>query len=249
MGRVDLHFHLLPGLDDGPATVEESVEMAAAAEREGTTTIVATPHVRPDFLIDVSDLGDRVREVEERLRAHSIAIAVCRGAELGHTMVGRLLQHELETIALGPPGARWLLVEAPFGGLGDDYTSATDELRDRGFAVVVAHPERAAGALEDGQAALRHELDCGSLLQVNSWSLAGRHGGETHEAAERLIKTGRAAVLASDAHGGWRMPALSLGVECAAAAGLSPASAARLVDANPRRLIERGLPLTLGAGR
>ena len=119
-GRADIHFHLLPGVDDGPRSMEESVELARLAEAEGTRTIVATPHVRPDQVNDVSDLPERTRAVRERLAREGIHVAVEVGAELGHMMVARMLAEELETVALGPPGRRWLLdglVVAQYGFL------------------------------------------------------------------------------------------------------------------------------------
>ena len=242
MELTDLHFHLLPGVDDGPRTLDESAELAAAAAAQGTRMIVATPHVRRDFLTDVSDLRERVREVEERLALERIGVAVVRGAELGHEMVGRLAQSELEEIAVGPPGGRWLLVESPFAGFDESFTAATDELRDRGFAVVVAHPERTRDSLLTRRTALRHELASGSLLQVNAQSLTGRHGEEARASAVELLRSGWATLLASDAHGGSRPPALPPAVEHAVgAAGMDEAAARRLASSAPRRLLECGL--------
>jgi protein-tyrosine phosphatase len=241
MSYADIHFHILPGVDDGPSSMDESVALAAAAIDDGTRVVVATPHVRSGYLSDVSDLPDRMRELEERLARERIGLAVRRGAELGHEMVARLTQPELESIAQGPPGGRWVLVETPFVGLGEDFTAATDELRDRGFAVVVAHPERA----RDGAAStLRHELERGSRLQVNAWSLVGRHGPEAYERAHRLLRAGKVGVVASDAHGGRRQPALTLAVAACGQAGLSSHDAQRLVGSAPHQLLERGLAVS-----
>ena len=238
MSCADIHFHILPGVDDGPSSMDESVALAAAAVADGTRTVVATPHVRPGFLTDVSDLPDRVRELRERLAREGIGLAVRRGAELGHDMVGRLSQAELDSVAHGPPGGRWLLVETPFVGLDGEFTAATDELRDRGFAVVIAHPERARGA---AGAVLRYERERGSMLQVNAWSLVGRHGPEAYEKAHEMLRGGRVGLIASDAHGGVRQPALTIGVAACGQAGLGAHDAQRLVGAVPHRLLERGL--------
>jgi protein-tyrosine phosphatase len=148
MSYAELHFHLLPGIDDGPSSIEESIALAAAAAAEGTRLIVTTPHIHPSFDTDVSTLPDRVEEIRAQLAAERIPIELVCGAELAHHMVGRLAAVDLETIAQGPAGRRWLLLEAPLSGLDADYTAAADELRDRGFAVVVAHPERALGTAE-----------------------------------------------------------------------------------------------------
>ncbi len=142
MSYTELHFHLLPGVDDGPSSIEESVALAAAAAKEGTRTIVATPHIHPAWPTDVRSLPARVEEVEEHLRRERVRIRVICGAELSHEMVGGLSQGELDVISNGPEGKPWLLLEASLAGLDDGFTSVAEELRDRGFAVVVAHPER-----------------------------------------------------------------------------------------------------------
>ena len=247
MSYTDIHFHLLPGVDDGPATLDESVELAAAAFAEGTRTIVATSHVRSDFFTAVEELPGRVREVRAALARREIAVDVVCGGELGHEMVGRLGQTQLDLIAQGPPGGRWLLVETPFGGLDEEFTAATDELRDRGFGVVVAHPERAADRDGSRWRALRYELAQGSVLQVNALSLAGRHGLEAAAVARRLVREGRADVIASDAHGALRQPALLLGRDWAALAEVTRRRADTLIRANPRRLLECGVAVPLHA--
>src|SRR4051812_35515593 len=206
MSYTDIHFHLLPGVDDGPKTIEESIELAATAFAEGTRTIVATPHIRSDFFTAVEELPERVREVEDRLARERIEMTILRGGELGHDMVGRLGQSELELIAQGPPGGRWLLVETPFSGLGPAFSAATDELRDRGFGVVIAHPERAPDRDGSRWRALRYELACGSMLQVNAWSLDGRHGMEAQAVSRRPLRGGRGPTVASGAHRGERPP-------------------------------------------
>jgi len=239
---TDIHFHLLPGVDDGPATLEESLELAAAAVRDGCSTVIATPHVRGDFVTDVSDLPDRVREVQVGLFRAGIPLGVYCGAELGHDMVGRLRQDELESIAAGPPRARWLLVETPFEGIDESFTAATEELRDRGFGVVLAHPERCAGVLDADCAAVRHEVAQGSALQVNASSLAGRHGDDAQAAGARLLLERLATVLGSDAHSMSRAPALTNGLLSATRIGLEPSAAAALVTSAPQRLLTRGLP-------
>jgi len=162
MSYAELHFHLLPGIDDGPSSIEESIDLASAAAVQGTDTIVTTPHVHPQWVTDVSSLPERVREVNAKLAARRIGIGVRCGGELDQQMVARLSQRELDTIAHGPPARRWLLLEAPLAGIDRTYTEAADELRERGFAVVVAHPERALRWSDAGWETLEHELSVGS---------------------------------------------------------------------------------------
>ncbi len=241
MGRAELHFHLLPGVDDGPQTLDEAVALARAAVADGTSQIVATPHVRPDHVTDVSDLPAQVEEVRHRLAANDVPVDVHCGGELGHEMVGRLGQADLETVAHGPRGARWVLLEAPFDGLTPEFSAAADELRDRGFGIVLAHPERSAGVLDDDIAALEREVALGTVLQVNAWSLAGAHGSAAQGASERLLRDGRVGLLASDAHSGWRAPALTRGVTLAVAMGLAEPAARALTDTAPARFLHSGV--------
>ena len=102
-------------------------------------------------------------------------------------MVGRLSRAQLDAIAQGPAGRRWLLLEAPFHGIDGDYTEAADELRSQGFAVVVAHPERAAQTAST-ERAIEHELDRGSTFQLTAWSFAGQYGDHVRALARRLLR-------------------------------------------------------------
>jgi protein-tyrosine phosphatase len=237
---ADLHFHLLPGVDDGPAELAETIELAQQAAAQGTATVVATPHVRSDFYTDVPSLPDRVAEVRAALAG--IGLEVLCGGELGHDMVGRMRQHELELIAQGPPRARWLLVETPFEGVGESFHAATAELRDRGFGVVMAHPERSADAALDGAVGLRRELALGAVAQINALSLSGRHGEDAERASHDLVAEGVPAVISSDAHGPTRPPALRTAADTLVERGTAPALARALTGSGPRALLARGLP-------
>ena len=239
---IELHFHALRGVDDGPACLEESVELVQRAAAEGTETVVATPHVRTDFVTDVLGLTERVDELRAALRAAGVEIELRRGAELGHDMVGRLSQAELDSIAQGPPGARWLLVEAPFEAIGDTFHAATDELRDRGFGVLVAHPERSADASVHRGEGLRRELLAGSLAQVNAQSITGAHGPEAQRAAFDLVDRRLVTAVSSDAHGPTRPPLLGEARAHLIERGIDPVLCRALTAGGPRRLLARGIP-------
>jgi protein-tyrosine phosphatase len=245
MTYADIHFHLLPGVDDGPETLADSVELARAAVADGTRTVVCTPHVRPDFVTDPLELAERVRELRDALTRAAVPLELRCGGELGHDLAGTLTQPQLEAIAQGPAGNRWLLVEAPFEGLTGDFHVATTELRGRGFGVVLAHPERVAYADTDGLAELRLELDRGSVAQLNAQSLLGEHGADAKRAARAYVAQGLAGLVASDAHGPLRPP--SLGAACSALldAGMGPGLAWRLTRDQPGRLLAAGLPAPL----
>jgi protein-tyrosine phosphatase len=245
MDHVDLHFHVLPGVDDGPGDLQESLELARAALGEGTRTIVATPHVREDLgPTDPGEIAARVRELRSALVAAGIPLDVACGGELGHEMAFRLDRNDLDLLAQGPPGARWLLVETPFHGIGEDFHAATAELRALGFGVLVAHPERSADAALEDAAGLRREVSAGSRAQLNALSLTGGHGEDARRSAWALLADGLVAVVASDAHGPTRPPALRLAHRALLDGGMAPAAANALVAAGPRALLARGMRRT-----
>src|SRR3954447_15846785 len=144
-GRAEIHFHILPGVDDGPATMAESVELARLAVRDGTRTVVATPHIREDFFTHVHELPGRVRELNARLRLEGIPLDVVQGGEVGPGMVAPLGGRGLAQVAPpggrgrggvagGPAAARWILLEPPFTSLAGALDAAA-ELRARGYGV------------------------------------------------------------------------------------------------------------------
>ena len=241
MSYAEIHFHLLPGIDDGPSSIEDTVALARAAAAEGTRTIVTTPHVHPEFVTDPAVLADRVQEVRTRLAAERIPIDVRCGGEVDLAMVERLSNAELETIAHGPDGRRWLLLEAPLRGVNDSYTVVADELRERGFAVVVAHPERALRNSDAGWRVIERELAAGSALQINAWSVAGLYGERVRDIALSLLSRAPRTVIASDAHGASRMPSLTLALAALTGVGVPYADAVALVTSAPLGLLERGL--------
>jgi protein-tyrosine phosphatase len=242
MAYVDLHFHLLPGVDDGPADMDASLELARRAVADGTATVVATPHVRADLgLTDAVEIHARLLELRTAIAAAGIDLEVRCGAELGHEMVSRMRQSELDLLAQGPPERRWVLVETPFHGIGEDFHDATDELRERGYGVLIAHPERSADASLDAAAGLRRELAAGSLAQVNALSLTGQHGEEACGAVWTLIADGLIEVVASDAHGPTRPPAMGLARRTLLEVGVSPRVAEGLTSSGPHRLLAVGI--------
>ena len=239
MGFVEIHFHLLPGVDDGPQTLQETVWLARTAASEGTRIIVATPHVNAICALDVSTIDERVREVAARLHGERIPVRLVAGGELAHDIVDRLSQRELDCIAQGPPSRRWVLLEAPFGGLDDSFTAAADELRQRSFAVVVAHPERALATSQKGWRAIKHELQAGSAMQLNAWSITGLNGERARSEALRILRASRCVAVSSDAHGPHRAPSLRLAIDALARFG--ERSPGRLVSAIPEALVTKGL--------
>ncbi|MDX6666190.1 MAG: protein-tyrosine phosphatase [Solirubrobacteraceae bacterium] len=242
MSYVDLHRHLLPGIDDGPPDDQASLEYAAALFAAGIREATVTPHVaHARFPLDIATIGDRTALLQEQLRRAGIGIALHPGGEIHPSGAADLSEHELDTIAHGPRNARWVLLEVPFGGISRLFLDACEQIRGHGFGLVIAHPERASGLLEGGLARLRSEMAAGAVLQVSVCSLIGRHGHEAQLAGEYLVRTGLAYVIASDGHGGARAQSLAEGVAPARAAGASAVQAWQLTQANPAFLLRHGI--------
>ena len=238
MARTDLHCHILPGVDDGPETMAESVAYAATVAAAGTATVVATPHVE---LVDVHELGDRVAELGDALRAHGVALELRVGGELKPMSVGDLSQPELELIAHGPPGARWLLYEVPFHGIDDEFVRGARELRERGFGLLLAHPERSRGILRQGGDRLQAEVRAGACVAANVDPLQGGEGSDRLAAAEQLIRRGVPDVLATDAHPPRRPFTLAMGRDAIVRVTGRADVARRLTQEAPARLLAEGI--------
>jgi protein-tyrosine phosphatase len=249
MSYVDLHCHLLPGLDDGAATMAATLAHAARLEAAGVSDVACTPHVkRLEFpRIDLIRL-ERLRDEAQRLiDGRGIGVRLHGGGELGHDDALLLAPDELELIAQGPEHARWLLLECPFEGIEDDFPAAAERLWDLGYDLLLAHPERAA-PVRGADDRLLDLVDRGALLQVNATSLLGRHGTRARTVAQRLLGDGLVWCLASDGHPGTRDDTLDRGFEALVADGASERLAALLTRDNPRLLLEQGAaPLSLAA--
>ena len=244
MSYVDIHCHILPAVDDGARDLEESVSYARRLVDEGVRELIATPHVgNPRFPLDPAEIAGRAGELSAELAARGIDLQIHAGGELHPSAPNSLTDAELEMIASGPEGARWLLFEVPFAGVDERFAEDCRELMARGFGLVIAHPERARGLFADGGwQILRGLIAEGALLQVNICSLLGNNGLEMQEAAVGLLRSGHAFTLASDAHPGSRDHTAALGFALALRAGASSLQAWRLTQANPRFLLRSGIP-------
>ena len=237
---VDLHCHLLPGIDDGAKTMEATLEHARRLHAEGVRDVACTPHVKRAHFprVPLTELADRRAEAQHEIERAGLGVRLHPGGELAHEDALRLEPDDLELIAQGPDEAPFLLLECPFAGLDDDFEAAAARLTDLGYGLLLAHPERAAG----GHERLRGLLEDGALLQVNVSSLLGNHGLDAQELAVELVRNGRAHCLASDGHPGTREHTQQLGFHLLIRAGASSVQAYRLTQSNPRFLLQTGTP-------
>jgi len=199
---IDLHCHLLPGIDDGPADLGGTLAMAQQHVKAGVEIVAATPHVAWDMPNDVETIDLRLVDVHAALAAAEIPLQIVRGAEIDVHQAVRLRDEQLRALALG--GGPWLLLEAPLRpGVG--FAPVVHALLKRGHRVLIAHPERSP-LLQRDPAALRELVRAGAATQVTAASFAGDFGRTVREYAERMLEAGLVHSVASDAHDLLRRP-------------------------------------------
>jgi protein-tyrosine phosphatase len=200
---IDLHCHVLPGIDDGPRTIDESVALARAAYASGIRTIVATPHASARYPNRPAAIHELVALLNERLQTEGIGIEIRPGAEIAMTHAPEIDPAELARMTLG--GGPWLLLEPPFSPVvaGLDRLVATAQAD--GYRVVLAHPERCTAFHRDPKM-LETLVDEGALTSITAGSLAGRFGKEVRRFASKLVEDGLVHNVASDAHDPLRRP-------------------------------------------
>jgi protein-tyrosine phosphatase len=204
MPRVDLHAHILHGLDDGPVTLEESLAMARIAAHDGTDIIVATPHYRDIELEHQS--ASIVRELADTLNTALRSDTLRRGAPSVRILTGMI--HRLDkslpdlidsesVIMLNQ--TRFLLVEPPFSRFPSYVDEVIGRLLTQRLVPVLAHPERNV-VFQRNPKRLQQLVDQGVIVQVASGSLNGQNGEDARQAAELYIRSGIAHVVSSEMH-------------------------------------------------
>ena len=238
MSYVDLHCHILPGLDDGSRSLNETVRFARRLDAENVLDVATTPHIKhTHHPFDVRTLAGLRKRVQAAISAEGLRVTLHQGGELAHEDALTLDPEELQLIAQGPESAPWLLLECPFNGLDDFFDAAVARLSGLGYGLLLAHPERAASELED----TAPYTENGALLQVNVSSLLGHHGPRARRLANELVCDGRAYCLASDTHPGSREATLPQGLEALRRLGVSEVRATRLTQTNPRFILREGV--------
>lgn len=235
---IDLHFHALPHIDDGPRSLEDALDLCAAAAADGTAVVVATPHINfayPDVDADTVQTG--VQELRAALERAGIAIDLRAGAEVALVRAVELPDDELRRLTLG--GGPTVLLELPWRASGAGMAGAVARVADRGFGVLLAHPERTP-LLRDDEDLVRALVDGGAWCCLNAASLTDRADRQTRKAARRLLAAGLIHVIASDAHdAAARRPEMRSSLH---AAGFSPAQIAYFTEEGPRAMLDGLIP-------
>ncbi len=234
---IDIHSHILPDLDDGAKSWEQSLEMARMAVEDGIRIMVATPHLFKNRVIDIHQINNkeiilqRITEFRQKLLENDLPLEIIPGCDfpLGVESLDLLKDDQVLTIN---DNKRYLLLELP----DSSFPPATEEicyqLQSRGITPIITHPERHF-IIQEMPQKLKRLIDLGCLAQLTGGSLTGRFGRGVKKVARQLVKKGYIHLMATDAHDPrYRPPRLS-----SALAELS-----RLIGEKPARAMVTDLP-------
>ena len=207
---IDIHSHILPGIDDGARNIAESVEIVRSLAEQGVTDVVATPHYidGTSFVSPRSDNLKLLNELRQALVDEGVQVNLYLGNEI------YICKRIAELVKAGKISAmgesRCLLVELPLDEEFPNYEDYLLDLKEQGFQVILAHPERYMIVQNDFEI-VRYLHNQGILLQCNLGSLIGRYGKEAKKVIKRLAKEKMIFAMGSDMHRPGRTPYVAMG--------------------------------------
>ncbi len=234
---IDLHTHILPGVDDGVRTMDDALAFARAAVADGVRTVVATPHYRDGFFINArTEVLAGVEALNRRLQEERIALTVLPGAEvhISADLVARVKAGHAPTLA---DNGRTVLFELSMSQYPLDLENLVFQMRLAGLQVLFAHPERIRYFQDD---VTRYEavIHLGAFGQLTTGSVTGLFGEEIAEFSEELVRKRLVHVVASDGHNTrGRPPVLSRSL-ARVGSWIGDDLARRMADEIPQAFIE-----------
>lgn len=237
-GMIDIHCHLLPGIDDGARTLAEALDMARAAVANGIKYSVMTPHLHPGRYENTrTTIEAALVDFQNALRREEIPLECGAAAEVRLSPEILPLMEQNELAFLGEmDGYRILLLEFPHSHIPLGADNLVKKLLDNKIRPIIAHPERNKDVIKD-LAKIELFVEMGCLLQLTASAVAGRFGAGSQQCARQLLELGTVTVLATDAHNlKGRRPELREGMD-AAAEIIGTEAAQALVQENPWAIV------------
>jgi protein-tyrosine phosphatase len=243
---IDLHCHILPDLDDGPRTWEESLAMARLASEDGVQIVVATPHLFRHKMVDLKELNQkgvilhRISEFQRKLSEENIPLTILPGCDFPLSLEALELLDSDQVLTIND-GKRYLLLEIPEFSVPPATPDICFRLQSQGITPIITHPERQL-VFQERLEKLARLIDLGCLVQLTAGSLTGTFGKRVEKISRTMAKKGYVHLLASDAHSTRsRPPLLAQGVtELARLVGRN--TAVNMVTTIPEKII-KGEPL------
>lgn len=232
---IDIHTHILPGVDDGAKDMAEALAMARLAVADGLTHLFATPHHRDYSSLSRFEVARRVAQLQAELNAVDIPLTLLTGHEV------RLYDDmfdDWDNNLAGPLGNSLYVLAEPLFSHYDHHTDEMlFELFDRGYIPIIAHPERIR-PIQENLALIEPFLARGGLTQITATSLTGNNDWRAKKTAETMLRNGIVHIIASDAHHSYyRTPTLTAARDAAAViVGLEQANA--MVSARPKAIVK-----------
>lgn len=237
---IDLHCHLLPGIDDGAVDLATSLVMARMAADDGVRLLACTPHIYPGMYENTATgIRAAISALQAELDQQGIDLRLMQGADvhLQPDLVGGIRADRIPTLN----GSRYLLLEPPHHVAPPRFDQSLFELRLAGIIPVVTHPERLSW-IEDHYEAFGRAVAEGAWMQVTAGSLTGRFGRRAQYWGERMLDEGLVHLLATDAHDPRARPPLLAEGRDAAARRVGDDEAQRLVLDRPKAIVEDAPP-------
>lgn len=200
---IDLHCHVVHGIDDGPSSLDGSVAMARAAASGGTRLMVATPHVSWHYHNRAEAIQARVTDLNAVLAQERIPVEVVTGGEVDATYSAELADDELRGVRLGDSDA--LLVECPLTLASAPLDASVLRLHRAGYRIVLAHPERSP-IMRAQPGRMEAMIRAGAVTSITAGSLLGQFGREVRRFSYWMLEEGLVHNVASDAHDTVRRP-------------------------------------------
>jgi protein-tyrosine phosphatase len=233
---IDLHCHILPGIDDGAPDLATSLAMARIAVADGISVIACTPHIYPG-LYENNAAGIRIAiaALQKALDAEGIALKLVEGADVHLTpdLVRDLKADLIPTLG----GTRYLLLEPPHHVAPPRFEEQVFNLLANGYVPLITHPERLTW-IEMNYPVFLRIAKGGAWLQITAGALTGRFGGRPKYWAERLLDEGPVQVIATDAHSVHRRPPLLAEARVAAEKRVGTAESWALVRERPAAILK-----------
>lgn len=242
---IDIHSHILPGLDDGSQDMDKSIAMAEVAVESGVTAMIATPHCNQKKVFEnynSPELDKCFEEFRKELELANIGLEIYCGCEVFATSDIVQLYRDKKLLTLN--NSRYMLVEFNFDANLRSMENTLYDLMDEGLVPILAHPERYYMLQEEPDAAMIWH-DEGVGIQLNKGSLFGKFGRGAMETSRLLLGSGHVSCIASDAHGAQRRTPEMTDAEYFVTKYFSERVAKLLLNDNPRRIIENRELLTM----
>lgn len=195
---IDIHHHLLWGLDDGAASLDTTLAMARMAAEDGITHVVCSPHANGKYSYDPAAVAAKITELELAFERERINLKLGRGCDF-HLSYDNIEQAKVDPARYSINGLGYLLVEIPDFGVPPGLTEVFYELQLAGLTPILTHPERNPTLQVDPQRIVDW-LKCGVLVQVTAGSIAGQMGKKAERMAHELLAKRWVHFVATDAH-------------------------------------------------